>query len=291
MNESVVLDPKNEVKEMFTKHLDEIKRVFGKGLTEVEFETFCGIAAALGANPYKKEIYAVKYGNAPMTVFCARDLYKRVAMSQPNYHRHYTDAVYENDNYQVINGVPTHSYNQTNRGKLVGAYSCLFKKGVDEPYFSFVKFSEYDTGKSLWLGKPETMIKKVAESQNFRNAFNEFVGTYDESENWKDIQDMPNTPIKIQPKVKNSMDEKTFDVTVDFFEKNINDDTKLEAGVEKIVNTYNLNFDQLAKFYSILITKTNLIEKLEKEFGIKAKQEVIELVDAFELTENTNENE
>lgn len=47
--------------------------------------------------------------------------------------------------------------------------------------------TEYATGKSLWVTKPETMIKKVAEAQVLRMTFvEEFNGTYDESEEWDD---------------------------------------------------------------------------------------------------------
>ncbi len=39
----------------------------------------------------------------------------------------------------------------------------------------------------VWVGKPATMIKKVAEAQGLRASFQElFAGTYEESENWKD---------------------------------------------------------------------------------------------------------
>jgi hypothetical protein len=52
--------------------------------------------------------------------------------------------------------------------------------------YVFVELSEYSTGKSLWnsqTGKPATMIKKVAEAQALRMAFQDLLGgTYGEEE-------------------------------------------------------------------------------------------------------------
>jgi hypothetical protein len=47
--------------------------------------------------------------------------------------------------------------------------------------------SEFDKKKNNWASMPETMIKKVAESQALRFAFPDiFAGTYHESEQWKE---------------------------------------------------------------------------------------------------------
>ena len=67
------------------------------------------------------------------------------------------------------------------------AYATVFKKGFDKPFVVSVRYAEYaqKTNKGditkFWNEKPETMLKKVAESQVLRKAFN-ITGLYDESE-------------------------------------------------------------------------------------------------------------
>jgi hypothetical protein len=52
---------------------------------------------------------------------------------------------------------------------------------------NYVDFKEYVQSFGVWKTKPATMIKKVAEAQGLRGAFQElFAGTYEESENWKE---------------------------------------------------------------------------------------------------------
>jgi hypothetical protein len=52
---------------------------------------------------------------------------------------------------------------------------------MTHPFTVEVSRSEYDTGKGNWQKMPETMIKKVAESQCLRRAF-DISGLYDQSE-------------------------------------------------------------------------------------------------------------
>ena len=60
---------------------------------------------------------------------------------------------------------------------LVGVCK-VFKKGCDKPFVVEVAYSEYVQRKAngeptqFWASKPDTMIKKVAESQALRKAFN-----------------------------------------------------------------------------------------------------------------------
>jgi len=57
-----------------------------------------------------------------------------------------------------------------------------------------VNIKDYDTKKSVWASKPETMICKVAEAQGLRMAFPAlFAGTYNEAEDWTDST-TPTTP-------------------------------------------------------------------------------------------------
>lgn len=165
--------------------LQEIKQIYGKDLTDNEFKIFIGIGKATGLNPFLREIWAVKYNNNPASIFVGRDGYRKSAQKDPEYDYHLSDAVYANDQFKVENGEVKHTYNVADRGALVGGYAIVKRKSAEKPMFCYVSLKEYGTGKSLWASKPATMIKKVAEAQALRMAFQGlFAGTYDESEAW-----------------------------------------------------------------------------------------------------------
>lgn len=91
--------------------------------------------------------------------------------------------MYSKDEFKISQGDIVHNYSLNDRGALVGAYCSVKRKSAAKPVFVYVELSEYNTGKSLWLTKKATMIKKVAEAQGLRMAFQElFAGTYDEDE-------------------------------------------------------------------------------------------------------------
>lgn len=168
--------------------LRNIKEIYGKNLSDGEFTTLVQIGKATGLNPFLRELWAVKYGQSPAQIFIGRDGYRKSAQSHPLYDYHMVDAVYSNDTFEMITGEVTHKYNFKDRGQLIGAYCLVKRKDATRPIFIFVELKEYSTGKSLWAkegGKPATMIKKVAEAQGLRMAFQSlFGGTYDESETY-----------------------------------------------------------------------------------------------------------
>lgn len=164
--------------------LEEIRKLFAPKLSQMEFNFFVGLGKATGLNPFTREIWCVKYQeNVPAQVFIGRDGYRKAAQSHADYDFHQCDAVYENDEFEVTNGEVNHKYKLTNRGELVGAYCIVKRHRSSKPMYVFSELKEYSTGKSLWNGKPATMIKKVAESQCLRACFQDLLGgTYAEEE-------------------------------------------------------------------------------------------------------------
>lgn len=160
--------------------LETIKSMYASNLSVMEFQTFLEIGRRTQLNPFLREIWAVKY-KGPAQIFIGRDGYRRLIGRNPNYEYHTTDAVYENDEFEcdLANGKVTHRYSLKNRGKLVGAYCLVKMKSSTIPFYVFAEFGEYNLGQSLWVSKPATMIKKVAESQAIRMAIpSELNGTY-----------------------------------------------------------------------------------------------------------------
>jgi len=182
------------VKSVWDENLKAIQEAFGKNLTQAEFTMFVEMGKSLNLNPFVREIWAVKYNNQAPSIFIGRDGYRKNAQSQPDYNGHYKEAIYENDVFEIENGRVKHKINFKNRGQLIGAYCEVYRKGIEHPFRESVKFSEYNTGYSNWKKMPETMIKKVAEAQALRMAYQSvFAGTYDESEKWE------KAPEKVQP--------------------------------------------------------------------------------------------
>lgn len=171
------------------KKLEEIKKIYAPKLNIDEFNIFVGMGRATGLNPFLRELWAIKYSNdAPAQIFIGRDGYRKAAQRHSDYDFHECDAVYSNDKFKrnSISGEIIHEYNLQDRGELLGAYCIVKRKSSSRACYTWVKFSEYSTGKSLWntqTGKPETMIKKVAESQGLRATFQDLLGgTYGEEE-------------------------------------------------------------------------------------------------------------
>ena len=173
--------------------LEQIRKSFAHNLTTNEFAMLVEMGKATGLNPYLREIWAMKYGNNPAQIFIGRDGYRKSAQSNPMYDYHVADAVHVNDEFQVSDGEIKHKYSLADRGALVGAYCIVKRKDASRPMFVYVDIAEYSTNQSpleeklLKRGKPATMIKKVAEAQALRMAFQAlFAGTYHEYEQFAD---------------------------------------------------------------------------------------------------------
>jgi len=164
---------------------DVIRKLFAPKLSQEEFMFFVGLGKSLNANPFTKEIWAIKFGNNPATIFLARDFYRKKAQEQVDYNGHAAVAVYENDefSFDATSGIPTHNYSLKDRGDLLGAYALAWRKGIDRPFYKFVYLAEYNLKQSNWNTKPVMMIEKVAEAQILKMAWQGvFKGTYAEDE-------------------------------------------------------------------------------------------------------------
>lgn len=184
----------------------ELKTIFGPDLTVNEFTVFLGMGRALGANPFLREIWAVKYNKSkPASIFLGRDFYRRKLQEQPNYIDHIVKPIFTNDDLEIgpDQKILKHNHNFKERGGLIGAYCCLIctdSQGKERHRTHIVYMEEYAQTKEVWAngqptgqrvltetwaGKPITMICKVAEAQCIRMYYQSlFAGTYDESEAW-----------------------------------------------------------------------------------------------------------
>ena len=181
--------PSTEIDWQNQQQLNFIRNHLVQGsLTDNEWALFVGIAKRTNMNPLLREIYAIKYKTKygeKTQIFISRDGYRKAAQAHPQYESHSVFSVYENDQLAFNEqGIPKLTPNLKNRGALVGAIAwCKRKNSTDPNCAGLIPLQEYNTQKSNWAKMPDTMIKKVAESQILRQTFQEiFLGTYDESE-------------------------------------------------------------------------------------------------------------
>ena len=166
--------------------LKDLKEMYaGKNINQTEFMMFLKMIESLSLNPFKREIYLIKYGSQAASIVIARDGYRRMAQEQAEYDYHIVDAIYSKDDFRVENGQPFHKYSIVDsRGELFGAWCVVKRKSSSREMFVVVKMKEYENlNNPSWKKYPETMIKKVAEGQALKMAFQGvFAGTYIEGE-------------------------------------------------------------------------------------------------------------
>lgn len=162
------------------------------GLTKNQVNQFIEIAQAFGLNPFKREIYASKYG----------------------------------DNFSIIVGFETYIKRAERSGRLSGwnvttqgainpsnmansdlkAIITIHRKDWEHPFVHEVFFPEYcqkrhdGTLNKFWKEKPLTMLKKVAMAQGFRLCFSDELGGLPYTQ--EEIQAMPDDdtkPMKADP--------------------------------------------------------------------------------------------
>ena len=137
-------------------------------LTQGEFEQFVEIAQGFGLNPFKREIYANKYGDKFSVIVGYETYIKRAERSG------------------LLAGwsvVTTGAVNfiKPKESTLVATIT-IHRKDFQFPFVHEVHFSEYygtrrdGTLTDFWKNKPVTMTKKVAMAQGFRLCFSDELG-------------------------------------------------------------------------------------------------------------------
>ena len=137
-------------------------------LTKGEFEQFVEIAQGFGLNPFKREIYANKYGNQFSVIVGYETYIKRAERSG------------------LLSGWSVKTDGSVNFQKpkesTLRAEITIHRRDFQHPFIHEVYFSEYfGTTKEgalnkFWGSKPMTMIKKVAMAQGFRLCFSDELG-------------------------------------------------------------------------------------------------------------------
>lgn len=171
-----------DIKEQLSKaQMDFIQKTIAPSLTENEIVLFLYRAYKAGLDPLNGEMiaYAVEGKRGRQVVmFTTRDG-KRV-------------SAYRTGKLEYVKTEPVYVDKEGKRvdfwqgGNLVGAIAKGKRTDSEQVHEHSVRFAEYDQGNFIWNNKPETMIKKVAESQLLSMMFpRELGGIYDESEDFR----------------------------------------------------------------------------------------------------------
>ena len=137
-------------------------------LTRSEVEQFTEIAQSFGLNPFKREIYASKYGNNFSVIVGFETYIERAERSG------------------LLSGWNVTTTGELNRKDLknsnVKAVITIHRKDFNHAFIHEVEFAEYvqftkdGSVTKFWREKPLTMIKKVAMAQGFRLCFSDELG-------------------------------------------------------------------------------------------------------------------
>lgn len=155
---AVATKSKAEIKQIdFTKKASEYLTAMGMTLPDKYKTMFLELAQAYGLNPFKREIYAVGYGNN-FNVITGYEVYLKRA-----------------ERTGVFDGYET-SWQDDANGNIRSCTCTVYRKDRNHPTKQTVFFAEYVQNTQIWKTKPHTMIEKVAIAQAFRKAFPDELG-------------------------------------------------------------------------------------------------------------------
>lgn len=141
----------------FTAKATEYLTAMGLQLPEKHKKMFVELSQAYGLNPFKREIYAVGYGNN-FNVITGYEVYLKRA-----------------ERTGLLDGYET-NWEEDANGGIKSCTCTVYRKDRQHPTKQKVYFSEYNLGTAIWKSKPHTMIEKVAIAQAFRKAFPDELG-------------------------------------------------------------------------------------------------------------------
>lgn len=171
-------------------------------LTKNETEQFIEIAQGFGLNPFKREIYAGKYGDKFSVIVGFETYIKRAERSG------------KLSGWQVTTAGNV-NFEKPKQSTLVATIT-IHRTDFKFPFVHEVYFSEYYGTRrdgsltDFWRNKPTTMIKKVAMAQGFRLCFSDELGgmPYTAEELQHETSSIPISPSEIietkvsQPEIK-----------------------------------------------------------------------------------------
>lgn len=155
-------------------------------ISEQEIFMFMNLCRFQHLNPFLREAYCIKYGNAPATMIVGKSAIEKRANRCEGYEGFTAGVVVINLKGELEKRTGTIVLDGET---LVGGWCDVYVSRFKYPVKSAVSLKEYTGRKndgtinSQWAVKPATMIRKVAKMQALREAFPEdFEGMYSAEE-------------------------------------------------------------------------------------------------------------
>ncbi|MFZ2152306.1 MAG: phage recombination protein Bet [Minisyncoccia bacterium] len=162
--------------------LDQIKTVYAKGASDIEFANFVLVSVRTGLDIFKKQIYLVprwdsRIGANIFTPQCGIDGFRAVA-ERTNAYAGNDDAIFKGEVAGESKDVKYPAEATVTVYKIV--------QGVRCPFVATARWKEYYPGDKqgfMWKTKPHIMLSKCAEALALRKAFpNVIQGFYESAE-------------------------------------------------------------------------------------------------------------
>lgn len=172
--------------------IDTIRKTVAKGASDHELIMFLSLAKKYDLDPFKKEIWCIKYAkkkqdgtydyeNTEATIFSGRDGFKSYADKREDYEGLHSDFVCDNDDFEVMRSFNIddqemkitgfkHNFKAKDRGPVIGAWAICYRTGR-KPVFKYAMMSEYNKGGDIWGRFKSAMIIKCAESMALRGQY------------------------------------------------------------------------------------------------------------------------
>ena len=185
---------------------DIVKRYLVSGdpskVTDQEVMMFIQMCRYQGLNPFLREAYLIKFGNAPATMVTGKDTFVKRAAKSKLCTGYEAGVIVQKEDGTV-------EYRKgalvLPKETLVGGWARVYRKDWNVPMEITVGLEEYQRYNSKgdlmtnWQKMPATMIRKVALVQALREAIpEEFGGLYSPEEMPIDDSALDDTPIEVE---------------------------------------------------------------------------------------------
>lgn len=222
---------------------------FPPNASDAEMQYCIGVAKAFNLNPILKQIYFVPRRSKvneqwieKIEPLAGRDSFLTLAHRSGKF-----DGI---ESKVEIKETPVLKDGKWSRENDLVATAIVYKKGSDRPFIVSVNYREYvqKTAKGditqFWRDKPETMLKKVAESQVLRKAF-DITGLYAEEEYNQDVIDVKIEEKPTKPKSLNDIRNKEIDYAVEVLNNMIKTNVPEAKAKEYLLNKSDEEIKQL----------------------------------------------
>lgn len=238
-----------------------------ENLSKDEVKRFIEISQAFNLNPFKREVYAIKF----------RDKFNIVVG--------YETYIKRAERTKLCSG-----WHVTTEGKIsdksLKAVITIHRKDWDHAFVHEVYFVEYVRQSMIWKEKPVTMIKKVAMAQGFRLCFNDELGGMPYTTEELDVHQEPQqqkkvvkkvAPVKTEGNVKGILKTNDECIPDDMADK-INACKTIKPEMVNLWNTYDDLHDckEFKDLFSIKRKQLEVQKALENEFNTQEVQDVID---------------